>query len=153
MTARFPPPLPPEPVPYASRSDDTEHLRWSASRVVPAIVWAVLMVVVTHLALGVVAPRMESILMDFKMELPALSKLLLSVSRAYRHAYLWLLTTPILIAIPFLWLGFATPRPRERLPRFVGTLVVMLFVLWVLLSFLFPLIALYQGMGGSTGKK
>src|SRR4051794_13932891 len=122
MPTALPPPLPPRPpqqVGYASPSD-TEHLRWSSSRVVPAIVWVITTVVVTHLALAVVTPRVESILVDFKMELPALTKLLIAFSRAYRNAYLWLFTTPILIAIPLLWLAFATPRPRERLPRLMG---------------------------------
>jgi hypothetical protein len=150
-----PPPLPPPPPPpvgYASPSD-TEYLRWSSSRVVPAVIWTVTMIVVTHLAFGVVTPRVGAILIDFKMELPALTRLLIVVSLAYRHSYLWMLTTPILIAIPLLWLGLATPRPRERLPRLVGSLVVTLLVVWLLLSLLLPLINLYQGMAAQSGKK
>jgi hypothetical protein len=153
MAAETPPPLPPPlppALPYATRSD-TEDLRWSPSRVGPAIVWIVLMIVVTHLALAVVTPRVEIVLTDFKIELPAISTLLISASRAYRSWYLWLLTTPIFIAVPLLWLGLATPHPRERLPRLVGTLVVMVFVVWVLLSLLFPILNIYQGM--ATGKK
>ena len=155
MPPPLPPPLPPprpEPVSYASTSD-TEHLRWTPARVLPAVVWAAATIVVTHLALGVVTPRVEAILADFKMELPALSRLLIAVSRAYREFYLWVFTTPILIAIPLLWLGLATPRPRERIPRLVGTLVTTLFILWVLFSLLFPLLSLYQGISASPGKK
>ena len=68
MAAESPPPLPPprpQSVPYASRSH-TEDARWSPSRVIPAIVWMILMIVVTHLALAVVTPHVERVLADFK---------------------------------------------------------------------------------------
>jgi hypothetical protein len=73
--------------------------------------------------------------------------MVITASRAYRHDYVWLATTAMLLAMPLLWLGIATPRRRERLFPAIAALLVGALVLWMLVGLLLPMGQVYQAIG------
>src|SRR4051812_3765989 len=64
----------------------------------------------------VIVPRVESALMDFKTELPGLTKLMLPFSRWIANVYGWPLIWAAPLVIPIVVTNFFPPRdvPRRR---------------------------------------
>jgi type II secretory pathway component PulF len=151
--ANTPPPLPaggPAPVPYARpgtvQSSRAFDLRPFFTHLAT---WAVL--AVAYLAVTVLAvPKFEAIFKDFKLDLPLLTKLLLTFSR-WPNAILGVMLLVVLAAGDSVCAGFLHRKLSPTARRFYRLAVYLLLagaVLFLALALLLPLIALMDGIAG-----
>ena len=151
MTASPPPPLPPEPPerrrPAPVSPLDYGHPPGPGDQTPPPPVTfspAIFLLTagatsVVVILLGFVVPRLETVFRDFGTKLPAVTELVLGVSRLFTRTPVWL-TGPVIV------LGVATaaamiPLPR-RAVRLLITMILALIVLAFALAILLPLVNL-----------
>jgi hypothetical protein len=131
---------PPPPLPYASGARRTARFSfsWGIFAWSGAVVFAWLAITL------LVVPRFESAFRDFKMELPATTKALLTLMRI-ASGPVWLV---LLLSIPFA-LGFAAgplSPPGRRAFRIIATLVMGALVVFTVLAIVQPLMMLVEGI-------
>lgn len=148
----------PPPLPYQSAQPPTSHAPvWVFHFVVLIMTFAAWVLVVGIMV--VVVPHFETIFKDFKTELPAVTILLLKVSRWCGNDFGWLLSTP-LIAAPFLFsylLDRAALDQRQAVLRAILVICGLVFLVLAFIVFTFvaiyaPGVALIQSVSGSAKK-
>jgi len=126
---------------------------------IAAHAWAIAFATGAIAVLGI--PKVEAVFKDFKVELPAITKITLIADRALVNSYLWIPALLVAIALPFgltALLGVGTPsdediRRREmwvcRGLKFLAFLVIG----WIALSLLVPYTTLLQSISSPSSKK
>lgn len=136
-----------EPIPYASPG------RRGGAGARPfhfgIFLWSLLLIGTWTLMLVFVLPMFEVTLTDFKLELPLLTKLLLSARTFVLYGgFLILLAIPV--ALGFI-AGSVGPGGRWMLSALI-TLIFGLVVALSILGIFLPMMTLIQGMSGSSGR-
>ncbi len=155
-----PPPLPAfRPVDYAPGAGSVRLSRGFdySAMVTHLFGWAVFTTVIL-LILLLVVPRFEEVFMDFKLDLPSSTRLLLRMSRFLTHGGVERLLLVFAVPIPFLHAaaaGFLYPRLGRggRLAyRLLLTLALAVLVLVFVIALFMPQIALMEGISGGGNK-
>lgn len=148
----LPPDLPPSRLDYVDARPAGAGLDWYALTR-HLIGWgfleAVLVVMVTR-----VIPRLEDILRDFKVDLPAPTKILLTLSRG-SGVFLFVVIAAIGIAHAFAaaaWYPHSS-RPAKFLYRLALLLLFAGAIAFVVLALFLPYLRLIEGVSGTGSKQ
>ena len=150
-----PPPLPPrQPVEYGAGSPFVSPRFDAYAMVVHLMGWTLFTTVILLLAVFIV-PRFGEIFMDYRLDLPYPTKVLLRVSRfltdggAERFLLLLLLPIPFVHALAAGLLYPRAGRGRRLMYRLLVTLAITGVVLFVVLALFLPYIALINAVSGN----
>ncbi len=153
-----PPNLPPTTIEYARAHPDRHEPKVFSLRIA-FHVWGIALVIgmLTFLAI----PKLESVLKDFKVELPLISKITLLLSRFITNGYGWIPGLILAIGLPFALtalLNINHPDPGQYRRREIGMswllrFFALLVFLWAVVSMFAPYIALLESVSGSGNKK
>ncbi len=151
-----PPPLPPTvdyatPGPYRNAPSDRATAPILSHRIA-LHVGAIAMAIFLTTMLGI--PKLESVFKDFKVELPAITKFTLAISRLFNYWIVCVFFVMCALALPFLlsaMLGLGNPTREEiyRREKWVCRglrLIALLTVLWLALSMIIPYATLIQSV-------
>lgn len=102
-----------------------------------------------------VVPKFASIFMDFRIDLPWPTRLLLAIDSAIVATYLWLLVWLLPLLAPLLVLNVPPDLARDRARRVAKWTVLGILFLGALLAFTLgvPMISLIQGASSSSPKR
>ena len=116
------------------------------------MLWPSLALILTLGCLFIV-PKFEKIFLDFKVQLPAATVLLVSFSRWFTSGYGWMVDWGTALAAAFA-MAFATWRGRDlwrvfRITRRITYVVLMLVLVGSAWPIVAPMIALIQAISGN----